>query len=173
MLFPANSGDPRKRPELARAAVETAERFGIKLEMHQLRGVPHDEVPIWLNASDAVLLTSLHEGSPNIIKEALACNIPVVSLNVGDVPERIQGIDGCYLAAPDPNDLASKLKLVHAGPRRVAGRTKIQDLSVERVAIRLTEFYEEVLASWKANHPASSTYSQSCIWTEQSTIRDD
>jgi teichuronic acid biosynthesis glycosyltransferase TuaC len=155
VLFPTNSGDPRKRPDLARAAVRAAERLGFKVEMHQLRGVPHDQVPIWLNASDAVLLTSLHEGSPNVIKEALACDVPVVSVDVGDVRERIQGIEGCHLAAPDPGDLASKLGLVHAGPRRVAGRIKIQNLSLEHVALRLKEFYEEVLLSWRANHPHS------------------
>src|SRR6266545_1227136 len=115
VLFPTNSGDPRKRPELAWAAVRAAERLGFKVEMHHLRGVSHDQVPVWLNASDAVLLTSLHEGSPNVIKEALACNVPVVSVEVGDVRERIEGIAGCYLAAPDPADLASKLALVHAG----------------------------------------------------------
>ena len=156
VLFPTNSGDPRKRPELARAAVRAAERLGFKVEMHHLRGVLHGQVPIWLNASDAVLLTSLHEGSPNVIKEALACNVPIVSVDVGDVRERIHGIDGCYLAAPDPGDLAAKLGLVHAGPHRIAGRIKIQNLSLERVALRLKEFYEEVLLSWKTNHPHSS-----------------
>src|SRR5262249_2264447 len=107
VLFPTNSGDRIKRPELARKAVEVAERLGVKVDMHHLRSVPHDQVPVWLNASDAVLLTSLHEGSPNVIKEALACNVPVVSVDVGDVRDRIQGIEGCYLAAPDPDDLAS------------------------------------------------------------------
>jgi glycosyltransferase involved in cell wall biosynthesis len=153
VLFPTNSrDDPRKRPQLAKAAVEIADRLGFRIEMHQLRRVPHDQVPIWLNASDTVLLTSLHEGSPNIIKEALACNIPVVSVDVGDVRERIQGITGCYLASQDPTDLAQKLQLVHAGPRRVAGRIEMENLSLERVASRLVEFYEEVLASWRANH---------------------
>ena len=82
--------------------MERATRLGIDAEMHHLSGVPNDHVPIWLNASDVVLLTSLHEGSPTIIKEALACNRPVVSVDVGDVRERIRGVDGCFLARPDP-----------------------------------------------------------------------
>ena len=146
VLFPTNSGDPRKRPELARAAVQAAERFGFKIEMHHLKGVPHDEVPIWLNASDTVLLTSLHEGSPNVIKEALACNVPVVSVDVGDVCERIHGIEGCYIASADPNDLATKLRLVYESSRRVAGRSAVQNLSLYETALRLKEFYDETLS---------------------------
>jgi teichuronic acid biosynthesis glycosyltransferase TuaC len=91
-----------------------------------------------------VLLTSLHEGSPNIIKEALACNRPVVSLDVGDVRERIQGIDGCYVALPNPDDLAAKLCLVHRSFSRVNGRVKMQELSIERIALSLKGFYEEI-----------------------------
>jgi glycosyltransferase involved in cell wall biosynthesis len=149
VLFPTNSGDPLKRPELAKAAVEATNNSGVQAEMHQLRGVPHEEVPIWLNASDVVLLTSLHEGSPNIVKEALACNIPVVSVDVGDVRERIQGIEGCYLAVPEPGDLAAKLQMVQAGSRRVVSRIKMQELSLKRVALQLKEFYSEVLAAFE------------------------
>jgi teichuronic acid biosynthesis glycosyltransferase TuaC len=107
--------------------------------------VPHEEVPIWLNASNVVLLTSLHEGSPNVVKEALACNIPVVSVDVGDVRERIQGIEGCYLAAPEPGDLAAKLQMVHAGSCRVVSWITMQELSLKRIALQLKEFYSEVL----------------------------
>src|SRR5438876_1090772 len=78
-------------------------QLGVRAEMHYLRGVVHKEVPFWLNASDSLLLTSLHEGSPTIVKEALACNVSVVSVNVGDVSERIKGIAGCHLALPDVN----------------------------------------------------------------------
>jgi glycosyltransferase involved in cell wall biosynthesis len=150
ILFPTNSGTPRKRPGLARAAVEAVNSLGISAEMHQLQRVAHDQVSVWLSASDLLLVTSLHEGSPNIVKEALACDVPIVSVDVGDVRERIQGIDGCYLALPDPNDLADKLRLVHAGPRRVQGRARMemQELGLERVALRLKGFYEEVLASY-------------------------
>src|SRR5262249_36868175 len=143
-----SAGNPVKRPGLARDAVEATKRLGINAEIHQLSGVAHNEVPVWLNASDIVLLTSLHEGSPNIIKESLACNVPVVSVDVGDVRERIQGIEGCYLALPEPGDLATKLSLVYAGPRRVPGRVKMQELSIERVALRLKEFYKEVHSIW-------------------------
>jgi len=102
---------------------------------------------MWLNASDIVLLTSLYEGSPTIIKEALACNVPIVSVDVGDVSKRIQGIEGCYLALPEPDDLATKLHMVLTGPHRVAGWAKMQGLSLERVALRLRDFYGELLES--------------------------
>ncbi len=151
IIFSYGTRNSVKRPELARAAVEEVKRLGIQAELHYLHNVPHHEAALWLNASDVLLLTSSHEGSPNVIKEALACDLPVVSVDVGDVRERITGIDGCYLASPEPSDLAAKLCLVHAGPRRVAGRDKVQELSLERVALRLREFYDEVLADYEKN----------------------
>jgi teichuronic acid biosynthesis glycosyltransferase TuaC len=149
VLFPANVGDPVKRPELARAAVEELNTRGIQTELHELRGIRHDQVPIWLNASDVLLLTSLHEGSPNIVKEALACHVPVVSVDVGDVRERLEAIEGCYLAESTPCDLASKLALVFNGPRRLRAATGIENLALDRVAMRLTAFYEELTRPWR------------------------
>jgi teichuronic acid biosynthesis glycosyltransferase TuaC len=145
VLFPANSGDPVKRIELAQAAVDVANRMGIGAEMHQLRGVENSLVPVWLNASDVLLLTSLHEGSPTVIKEALACNLPVVSIDVGDVRERIEGIEGCYIAAPDPGDLAAKLSLVCFGRRMIAGRAKMEELSLQRIALKLKNLYQDLV----------------------------
>jgi glycosyltransferase involved in cell wall biosynthesis len=92
-----------------------------------------------------VLLTSLHEGSPNVVKEALACDVPVVSVDVGDVRERLEGIDGCYLASPDPMDLAAKLSLIHSGKRRIAGRINIQELSLEAIAFQLKRLYDDLV----------------------------
>jgi glycosyltransferase involved in cell wall biosynthesis len=115
--------------------------------MHYLSRVPNNEVAVWLNASDVLLLTSLHEGSPTIIKEALACDRPVVAVDVGDVRERIQEVEGCHLALPNAESLAAKLHLVHGGPRRVAGRIKVQELSLKSVALRLEEFYSELLSA--------------------------
>jgi teichuronic acid biosynthesis glycosyltransferase TuaC len=157
ILFAANTGDPVKRPELAQAAVDTVARMGIHAEMHYLRGVPYEHVPVWLNASDTLLLTSRHEGSPTIVKEALACNLPIVSVDVGDVMERVRAIAGCYIASCDPADLADKLAMVYRGLRSVTGREKIRELSLAVTARRLQEFYRRTLTSFATFHPNVAT----------------
>jgi teichuronic acid biosynthesis glycosyltransferase TuaC len=145
VLFNVNGDDPVKQPALARAAVEELRRTGIAVEFQEMRGLPYGEVPLRLNAADVLLLTSKHEGSPTIVKEALACNLPVVSVDVGDVREQISGIDGCYLAAPEPGDLAAKLRSVYDGSRRVQGHVKMDmTLSIECIARRLKQFYTDV-----------------------------
>jgi len=147
VLFPANVGDPRKRPWLAQKAIEGLAASGIKSAIFRLEGIPHEQVPIWLNASDCVLITSLFEGSVNVVKEALACNVPVVSVDVGDVAELIAGVEGCYLAEPNSCDLAGKLAKVQARSKRVEGREKMRELSLDRVASRLSNFYQEMLVA--------------------------
>lgn len=147
ILFNGNSDDPVKRPHLARDAVKALHLLGINAHLYEMRGVPNQQVPIWLNASDVILLTSLHEGSPTIIKEALACNVPVVSVDVGDVRERIEGIEGCHIALPDAQDLSEKLALVFKCRTKVDGRSKVESLSLENVARELIGFYEKLLKS--------------------------
>jgi len=109
-----------------------------------MAGVPNAEVPFWLNASDALLLTSQHEGSPTIVKEALGCGLPVVSVDVGDVAERIERIEGCHLAQPDATDLANKLALVHQRQQRLDCPPRLEELCVLNVARQLKAFYEHV-----------------------------
>jgi len=145
ILFATSAGDPVKRPELARAATDLLNRKCGEAKFHVLSGTPNNEVPNWLNAADVLLLTSKHEGSPTIVKEALACGLPVVSVPVGDVPERITGISGCYLAEPGPEDLARKLELVYNGRQRVNCGEKLQELSCETIAGKLEQFYREIL----------------------------
>jgi glycosyltransferase involved in cell wall biosynthesis len=97
-----------------------------------------------LNAADAVLLTSAHEGSPNVVKEALACDVPVVSVDVGDVREWIGPVDGCALADATPEDLGAALAAVLERHGRVAGREHVEGIAVEHVAARLLDIYETV-----------------------------
>ncbi len=144
VLFASANGDPVKRPWLAQAAVEQTALRGVPAELHLMTGVPNSRVPVWLNASDALLLTSLQEGSPTIVKEALACGLPIVSVDVGDVAERIETIEGCYLAQPCPADLACKLSLVYQRDKRLDCRARIENLSLLAVARRLNAMYEHL-----------------------------
>jgi glycosyltransferase involved in cell wall biosynthesis len=158
VLFPANNGDPVKRPWLAQAAILALhKKHGIKAELHMLSGVPYADVPWWINASDALVLTSLHEGSPMVVKEALACNVPVVSVDVGDVAERIAGIEGCHLVKSEPEDIALGLHNVWRRKRRVDGRRAIQTLSIGMVGERLKDFYGELLQPPVAGRPPEFT----------------
>jgi glycosyltransferase involved in cell wall biosynthesis len=150
VLFASSNGDPVKRPWLARDAVAQMNNRDRLSELHYLTAVPNAEVPVWLNASDVLLVTSMHEGSPTVVKEALACGLPVVSVDVGDVAERLEGIEGCYVARPQPAELAAKLCLVQQRGRRLDCRSRLEELSTLRVAQRLKRCYEEITCGGRA-----------------------
>src|SRR4029453_12233098 len=93
VLFVGNPAEARKRYDLAREVLARVDR-ALDAELVVAWQVPHERVPIYMNACDALLFVSMYEGSPNVVKEALACNLPVVSVVVGDVPGRLQGRAG-------------------------------------------------------------------------------
>jgi glycosyltransferase involved in cell wall biosynthesis len=144
VLFPANPSRPEKRFGLAEACVARLNQGGADVDLHVLKDVPHEEVPWWLNAASAILVTSTHEGSPNAVKEALACNVPVVSVDVGDVRARIDGIDGCFIADPTLEDLAAKLGHVFERKARIDARRQMAEVSLEHVAEKLRDIYESL-----------------------------
>ena len=153
VLFASNNGDPVKRRWLAKAAVERMNHGDGEVQLHYMTGISNAEVPLWLNAGDALLLTSLHEGSPTIVKEALACGLPVVSVDVGDVAERIEGIEGCYLAEGEAKALGTKLSLVRQNGKRLNCRPRLEELSILHVAQKLKQCYEEVTAAQVLTSP--------------------
>ena len=147
VLFPADPTRPEKRFALAEACVAYLNKSGAGVDLHALNDVPHAEVPWWLNAARAILVTSTHEGSPNAVKEALACNVAVVSVDVGDVRARIGDIEGCFIADPTPEDLAAKLGLALERNAPIDGRNRLVDVSADRVAEKLREIYEILVAT--------------------------
>lgn len=107
VLFPANASRPEKDYALAEAAVARIPN----VELHAFENTPNEETPYWYNAADVVLMTSKWEGSPNAIKEAMACSRPIVATNVGDIAERTSGVEGCFVAqSREPQELASLIK---------------------------------------------------------------
>jgi glycosyltransferase involved in cell wall biosynthesis len=149
VLFAGCPDNPRKGFPLARAAAMSASRrMGQPLELVPLWGVAPDRVPLYMNACRALVMTSLWEGSPNVVKEAMACNLPVVSVPVGDVPELLDGVEGCAVGPRDADALGALLAQVLADGRRSEGRAALErkGLDLESVARRVVGIYEEVLA---------------------------
>ena len=106
VLFPANAARPEKDFALAEAACALLEN----VELHAFENTPNTETPYWYNAADAVLMTSKWEGSPNAIKEAMACSRPIVATNVGDIVERLSGVEGTFVAQTrEPQELSQLL----------------------------------------------------------------
>jgi glycosyltransferase involved in cell wall biosynthesis len=141
VLFAGNPEEARKRYQLA-AEVVAKLPADVAAELVVAWRVPHERVPLYMNACDALLFVSMYEGSPNVVKEALACNLPVVSVVVGDVEERLRGVAGCAVCdTSDPDRLASALADVLRRGGRTEGRTAVQQLNEELLAQRMIEIY--------------------------------
>ena len=135
VLFNSGRNPAVKDPELAAEAVEDARRRIGAVRLVVLDGsAPPDEVPHYMNAADCLLVTSKTEGSPTVVQEAMACNLPVVSVDVGDVRERLEGVSGCHVVARCPLALGVALAEVLKAPRRSDGRKHAAALGVDAIA---------------------------------------
>lgn len=145
VLFAGSFDRPVKNPSLAK---ETIAAYGSdQINLIEFKGYSREEATLLLCAVDALLLTSLNEGSPQVIKEALACGCPIVSVDVGDVRERIEGLEGCYIATqPDPFELRVLLEKALSFPGKTRGRDRlIQDgLDNNTIAGRIIRTYKAV-----------------------------
>jgi len=143
------AGEPRpeKRLEMIQAAVGLLAAEDSRVQLVVASNRPHEEMPLYMNACDALALASDFEGSPMVIKEAMACNLPIVSVDVGDVAEIMGGTEGCYLCERTPEDMAAKLRLALARGGRTDGRRRVAHLSLEATARQILAVYERVLAT--------------------------
>ena len=118
------------------------------INLIELKGYNRDQVNALMYNCNALLMTSKTEGSPQVIKEAMACGCPIVSVDVGDVAERTSGVEGCYIVpSREPKDIAEALQKAIAFEGKTNGRQRIMEmeLSNEQVAEHLMRIYEQVL----------------------------
>ena len=137
--------DPiNKGLEIAKEAVRMLEpRFpGITLKV--LSGIQPSDMPYHYCAADVLLCASRQEGSPNVVKEAMACNCPVVATDVGDVRERLQGVEPSCIVERNPSAMAQGLERVLSQNRRSNGREHVVDLSIEKIAERVCQVYSRI-----------------------------
>lgn len=129
---------------------QSSEYQNIRHPFHllELTGYNRKEVALLMNAADCMLMTSHSEGSPQVIKEALACGCPVVSVDVGDVVEITKDIDGCHVSFErDATSLAKLLDRVIQRQERIhtSRQSIISRLDNINVANKLISLYQSLL----------------------------
>ncbi len=147
ILFAANPNRREKNVKLAKEACRLLKTSHENLELLTISNKPHGSLSLYLNACDTLLLTSLYEGSPCIIKEAMACNCPIVATDVGDVREVIGQTVGCYVTSFDSEDIAAKVGMAISFDKRTLGREAVAHLEQHTIAKRLGQLYEQVVVS--------------------------
>lgn len=128
-------------------AKESVGLLNDEVTLLELKGYSREEVALLMNAADVLLMTSFTEGSPQVIKEAMACGCPIVSTDVGDVKQVFGKVSGCYICSYDPKDVAEKLVPVLNSDERTEGRNRILFLGLtnENVAVQISQVYDSVL----------------------------
>lgn len=158
VLFAGAFDNAVKDPELAFATIQasnTEREYNSQspianrpIKLIELKGYTRDQVNALMYNCDVLLLTSKTEGSPQVIKEAMACGCPIVSVDVGDVAERTSGVEGCFVVhTRETKDIAQAVLQAIAYEGRTDGREKIIEmgLSNDQVAEHLIEIYKQVL----------------------------
>jgi glycosyltransferase involved in cell wall biosynthesis len=146
ILFPFDPKRRLKRFDLAEAAVELLRQDGCEVSLLPVFDAPNEAMPTYYSAADAMILCSDTEGSPTSVKEALACNLPVVATDVGDVRFLLEGIEGAQLCQQTAVSLASGLRRVLSRQDWSAfrGRQAMEKFDQAMTAKKLVEVYRSV-----------------------------
>ena len=131
-----------KNHPLAKESVNLVNSNDVKL--HLISNVSQNDLVKYYNAADLLLLTSLHEGSPNVVKEAISCNCPVISTDVGDVRSHLNNLNNCYIVNNDAQEISEKIVQSMQNSRDLI-RDSIKHLDVDRIAKKIINLYAEII----------------------------
>lgn len=145
ILFPYSPEREEKNFDLALKVFQKIKNeTDINIELHQIHGVPHDEIPYYMNAADLLLLTSRYEGSPNTVKEAMACNLPIVATDVGDVSNQLYRVSNSYVCDDKLELFERSVQILNSG-NRSNGRDKIKNMSLDKMGDQILKIYKRVI----------------------------
>ena len=145
VLFAGSFSNRVKNPELAQKAIALLKN----VELIELKGYSRADVNYLMHAVDVALMTSHTEGSPQFVKEVMACGCPLVSVDVGDVKEVTAGVEGCYIVSREAEEIAEKLQIALNFKGRTHGRERIVELGLEnrKVAETIVAIYKKIVKS--------------------------
>lgn len=147
VLFPYAADREVKDYPRAKQVVEAAkEKFDGQIELQQVIGVSHERIPVYMNAADALLITSKREGGPITVKEALACNTPVVSTDVGDVREHVEDLPLSSVCQDDSELINNLITALEEG-KCSGGRDVAEEVSLDRMGEQITAVYRDVITN--------------------------
>lgn len=160
VLFPyAKTRSVKNYPRAKRIVDRVDERIDDPVRLRTVSGVDHERMPTYMTAADALLLSSDSEGSPNTVKEAMACNLPVVSTAVGDVPRRLAAVEPSVVAETD-SALTEGLATVLRKDERSNGREAVSALALERTTDDIYRVYERAIGRADVQVPPSPAATQ-------------
>lgn len=145
MLFPWNPARAVKRFDIVSAAVERLEQAGVDVALVVVCDKPRATIARYMQACDVMVVASDHEGSPMAVREAMACNLPIVSVDVGDIRQVIGDTDGCFICERDAGDMAEKVMRVLQRGERTNGAAIIEKMGTDWAATQVLAVYRAVL----------------------------
>ena len=140
ILFSSHFNNPIKNVSLALNAIDKIDQ---DIELIELKGFTKKEVALRMNAADLLLITSFSETGPLVAKEAMACNCPIVSTNVGDVKTLIHNTNLCFIVSNDPLNIQKKIELILKNNDRTNGQKKMPNYDLPHIAKRLKVIYKQ------------------------------
>ncbi|MAT41897.1 MAG: hypothetical protein CL609_06115 [Anaerolineaceae bacterium] len=144
ILFPYDPKRSVKRFDLIQDIVNNVNNQGYPTKLLVVSDQPPHKVAEYMNACDVLVLVSDHEGSPMAVREAMACNLPIVSVDVGDVKALLEGVDNCYLTSQDVNEVTMKIIQSFIKGTRTNGWNKIRPYSNQAVSQSVVELYKSI-----------------------------
>lgn len=146
ILFNVGESPLVKRLDLAEKALKFVNsRFPNTCLVKLYGNIDPNTMPFYYNAADCLLLTSDHEGSPNVVKEAVSCNCPVVSVDVGDVRERLIDVWPSKIVKRNPAEIGRAISEIFKLNRRSNGHNKIHEISLDKLCTEIVNIYRSVL----------------------------
>jgi len=145
LLFAANPHIPVKHFPLAQAVAERLARQDPAVELLVVYKEPQERLALYMSACDALLFPSYQEGSPNVVKQAMACNLPIVATDVGDIRQVIGNCKGCYVCEPSTSEFATRVCQILLNRGRTSGREHVRHLDSPAVSKQVIAVYEHVM----------------------------